>query len=170
MMHDDLASLYAFNRWADSRVVHALRALDEEQYGRELGGGWPSVRATFVHVAGATWAWTERIAGRDCTKLHTVELLPHLEDAVTVLNEAHDRLDGIVAAATPERKNETFVWKNLAGAEKKAPFWVILRHDVNHESYHRGQISSMVKRLGAKPIATDLVLWGIETFEKESAS
>jgi uncharacterized damage-inducible protein DinB len=169
MMQDDLPSLYAFNRWADARVIHALRALDEEQYTRELGGGWPSVRATFVHIAGATWAWSERISGRDCTKLHTVEQLPRLDDAAAVLNEAHDRFDGILAAATPEKRNEVFVWKNLSLQEKRAPFWVILRHVVNHETYHRGQISSMVKRLGAKPIATDLVFWGIETFEKESS-
>ena len=168
MMQDDLPSLYAFNKWADSRVVHALQALDEEQYGRELGGGWSSVRATFVHIAGATWAWSERVAGRECTKLHTVEQLPRLDDAVAVLGEAHARFDATVAGVTPDKLNETFVWKNLSGAEKKAPFFVILRHVVNHESYHRGQISSMVKRLGGKPIATDFVLWGIETFEKEN--
>ncbi len=167
-MKDDLPSLYAFNRWADSRVIHALRALDEEEYARELGGGWPSVRAAFVHVAGATWAWSERIAGRDRTVLHTPEQLPRLDDAVALLEEAHGRLDVLVAAATPERLDSVFAWKNLAGAERKARFWVILRHVVNHETYHRGQISAMVKRLGKKPIATDLVLWGIEEYEKET--
>jgi len=169
MIQDDLPSLYAFNRWADSRVVHALRALDEEEYARELGGGWPSVRATFVHVAGATWAWSERIAGRDCTVLHKEEQLPRLDDAVRVLTEAHGRFDGILAGATPQRLAETFTWKNLAGAERQAAFWVILRHVVNHASYHRGQISSMVKRLGKQPIATDMVLWGIEIHDKGEA-
>jgi uncharacterized damage-inducible protein DinB len=168
-MHDDLPSLYAFNKWADSRVLHALQGLDEEQYTRELGGGWPSVRATFVHIAGATWAWSERIGGRDCTKLRTVDELPRLDDAAGVLHEAHARFDQIVASTTPARLNETFVWKNLSREEKKAPLWTILRHVVNHETYHRGQISSMIKRLGAKPIATDFVLWGIETFEKENS-
>ena len=167
-MKDDLSSLYAFNRWADSRVIHALRALDEEQYARELGGGWPSVRQTFVHVAGATWAWSERIGGRDCTVLRTVEQLPKLDDAVALLEEAHARFDEILSGSTPQRLAEPFVWKNLKLEEKRAPFWVILRHVVNHETYHRGQISSMLRRLGAKPIATDLVLWGIETTEKET--
>jgi uncharacterized damage-inducible protein DinB len=165
-MTDDLASLHEFNRWADARVVQSLRALDDDEYTRELGGGWPSVRATFVHLAGATWAWSERIAGRDCTVLHTAEQLPRLDDAASLLEEAHGRFVAIVADASPERLAAPFTWKNLAGAERTADFWVILRHVVNHASYHRGQISSMVKRLGKKPIATDMVLWGIERHEQ----
>jgi uncharacterized damage-inducible protein DinB len=169
-MRDEISSLYAYNKWADGRVLEALRALDEEQYTRELGGGWPSVRQTFVHVAGATWAWSERIGGRDRTVLHTVEEVPKLDDAAALLKEAHGRFDRILFASTWERMNEPFAWKNLKGEEKRAPFWVILRHVVNHESYHRGQISSMLRRLGARPLATDLVLWGIETMEKEKAT
>ena len=167
-IRDDFPSLYDFNDWANSRVKHALSDLTEEEYTRELGGGWPSVRATWVHVAGATWAWSERIAGRDCTRLHTPEQLATLADANALVDEASERFRAILAVSTPESRDALFAWKNLSGAEKTAPFWVILRHVVNHASYHRGQISSMVKRLGKKPIATDLVFWGIERHDAET--
>jgi uncharacterized damage-inducible protein DinB len=150
-------------------VIVSLRELTEEQYTRELGGGWASVRATFVHVAGATDAWSRRFEGHDATRLPTEEELPRLEDAVAVLDAAHEKLAAFLRTLTPERSNAPFTWKNLKGIAKTAPFWVVLRHVVNHESYHRGQISSMVKRLGARPIATDLVLWGIEQYESASS-
>ena len=54
----------------------------------------------------------------------------------------------------------------LKGEPKIAPFWAVLRHVVNHGTYHRGQISSMVKRVGGKPISTDMVVWGIEANDK----
>jgi uncharacterized damage-inducible protein DinB len=37
-----------------------------------------------------------------------------------------------------------------------------VRHVVNHQTYHRGQISSMLRRLGHAPKATDMVVWGID--------
>ena len=57
---DDLAPLYAYNAWANGRVLESLRALPEADYVKEQGGGWPSLRSTFVHLAGATDAWAER--------------------------------------------------------------------------------------------------------------
>jgi uncharacterized damage-inducible protein DinB len=159
---DDLPSLYSFNEWANARVLETLRALPEADYAKEQGGGWPSVRATFVHLAGATDAWAERFSGRDATRLPTVDALPGLEDAARVLLAAQEKHRTLLATYTPGRLAGPFVWKNLKGEEKTAPFWAVVRHVVNHQTYHRGQISSMVRRLGHAPRSTDMVVWGME--------
>jgi len=39
----------------------------------------------------------------------------------------------------------------LSGAEGASPFWQMLQHVVNHASYHRGQITTMLRQLGASP-------------------
>ena len=43
-MNDDFASLYAYNRWADARVLDACRKLSPQQYAAEPAPGWSSVR------------------------------------------------------------------------------------------------------------------------------
>ena len=88
---DDLPSFYSFNEWANARVLETLRALPEADYVKEQGGGWPSLRATFVHLAGATDAWAERFSGRDATRLATIDELPGLEDAARVLLAAQEK-------------------------------------------------------------------------------
>lgn len=163
-MNDDLSSLYDYDRWASARVIGSLRELSEEPYLREMGGGWPSIRATFVHLAGATWAWSERFAGRECARLPSVEEVPALENAIALLRTGHDAFEALLPTWTPERLAAPFTWRNLQGAERTAPFWAIARHVVNHGTYHRGQISSMVKRVGGKPLSTDMVFWGIERY------
>ena len=159
---DDLASLYAFNAWANARVVEALQTIPENDYEKEQGGGWPSLRATLVHIAGATDAWAERFAGRDAMHLPTPAELPTLDDAVRVLLAAQDKHAALLPAYDAARLAAPFSWKNLKCEEKTAPFWVVVRHVVNHQTYHRGQISSMLRRLGHAPKATDMVVWGIE--------
>ncbi len=161
-MIEDLQALYDYNAWANGRLVRTLRELPEADYVREMGGGWPSVRATFVHIAGATDAWADRFAGKDVVVLPKESDVPGLEDAVALLARAEEKHRGHVAALTPDGLDRPFSWKNLSGQVRTAPFGIVVRHVVNHQTYHRGQIASMVRRLGGRPLATDMVLWGIE--------
>lgn len=38
-------------------------------------------------------------------------------------------------------------------------FWQLLRHVVNHSTYHRGRVVTMLRQLGAGTVSTDLVLF-----------
>ena len=164
-MKDDLFALQDYNLWANRLLLESLAPLSHAEYVREMGGGWPSVRDSLVHLAGATRAWAERFDGRDATVLPTAGEVPTLADAARLLNEADARISAFLATRTPGQLSATLAWKNLRGEEKAAPLWAVLRHAVNHASYHRGQIAAMLKWLGGKPVATDLVRWAIERHE-----
>jgi len=161
-MHDDFSALFTYNRWADDRVLTACRALSPEAYTRELPGGMTSLRATLVHIAAATHAWSRRVQGQTVTILAPEAELPTIEDAARILAEANDVFARLVATLTPERLAGIFTYRNLKNEEKRLPFWAVLRHVVNHASYHRGQVAVKLKRLGVEPPATDLVFWAIE--------
>ena len=161
-MSDEILALYSYNEWANERLLRSLRELPEADYVREMGGGWPSVRATFVHIAGATDAWAERFLGQDVLELPKESALPKLEDAARVLTSAQEKHRAHLKTLTREKLDRSFSWKNLSGEVKTAPLGIVVRHVVNHQTYHRGQIASMLRRLGHKPPATDMVRWGME--------
>jgi uncharacterized damage-inducible protein DinB len=161
LISDDYTSLYDYNAWANERMLASCRALSPEEYGRALGGGWPSVADTLAHLASATRAWHERFHGRSPERLLTGADLPAFADAASMLMEADVGMRKLVIELAPDRRNDVLAYKNLRGETKKVVTWAVFRHVVNHASYHRGQISSMVRRLGHEPKATDLVLWGI---------
>jgi uncharacterized damage-inducible protein DinB len=161
-MQDDLKSLYAYNRWANRRVLEACRALGPGQYEKEPAPGWTSVRATLVHLADATWIWARRIEGETVTARASEAEVPTLDDVGQLLDRGHDAFDRLVDTLTAERLAAVWTYRNLEGKELSLPLWAVFRHVVNHATYHRGQIASKFGRLGVAPAQTDFVLWAIE--------
>src|ERR1700720_3704269 len=57
MTRDDIQLLYEYDRWANNRVLQAACALSAEQFTRDLGSSFRSVRDTLVHIIGGEWIW-----------------------------------------------------------------------------------------------------------------
>ena len=57
MNKDDIQLLYEYDRWANNRVLQAVSALSDEQFTRDLGGSFRSVRDTVVHIISGEGGW-----------------------------------------------------------------------------------------------------------------
>ena len=160
-MQDTLASMFEYNRWADERVLTACAQLTDEQYAREIGGSFPSIRATVAHHAGALWAWGRRFEAREVKALPSVTEVPDVATAMRLIAEGHEMV--VREASRPaEELNQVFTFRRFNGQIVSLPRWAALRHVVNHGTYHRGQIANMMRQVGAAPPSTDVLLWAIE--------
>ena len=166
-MNDDFASLSAYNRWADRRVLDACRKLTPEQYAAEPAPGWSSVRSSIVHIATVTEGWLRGVAGEAVETVPAEEDLPSVEDAERLLDRAYQLFTDVVPALTPEQLATPRTFRGR-GRVAVLPPWVVLRHLVNHSTYHRGQVASKLKRLGVEPPGTDLVLWALEQIPQQA--
>ena len=156
---DDLPSLLAYNRWADSVVMDALKPLSPEDYAREPTPGWASVRSTVVHAADALNIWARRLDGQTTAGRLAETDVPTLADAERLLQAGHDAFDRILAATTPGQLAATWTYRDFQGTAHVLPLWAVFRHVVNHATYHRGQVASKLKLLGQAPPSTDLIVW-----------
>jgi len=57
MTRDDIRLLYEYDRWANRRLIIAAGTLNAEQFTRDLGGSFGSVRDTLLHILGGEWIW-----------------------------------------------------------------------------------------------------------------
>ena len=166
-MHDDFASLFAFNRWANNKMLDACRKLTPEQYAAEPVPGWAPVRFTVWHIAVVTEGWLRGLAG-DSDFDHPPETeVATPDDAARILDRAYARLGTLLRTLTPEQlaTPRTF---SRRGRTAVLPPWAVLRHVVNHTTYHRGQVASKLKRFGIQQAETDLVFWGKENVPQPS--
>ena len=161
MTKQDVATLYEYNRWANGRTLDAVEKLDPAAFLKNLGNSFASIHATLVHIAGAEWAWLRRWHGDSPSKLPTGDF-----PTVASLRERFQSLDrereAFLAGVTEERLQQPFNYKDLAGNAMRLPLVQSMQHVVNHGTYHRGQITTMLRQLGATPIGTDMSRFYLE--------
>jgi uncharacterized damage-inducible protein DinB len=166
-MQDDIVALFAYDRWANRRVLDACRKLTAEQYGAEPVPGWSSVRSTISHIALAT-AFNLRALTSDAEERMPTEAdLATVDDAAQLLERAYRRFEELHPTLTPERLN-TVLTLRAVGRTFTLPSWAILRHIVNHSTYHRGHVASKLKRFGIEQSITDFFWWVIEQIPQEA--
>jgi uncharacterized damage-inducible protein DinB len=153
----DFRTLYDFNAWANGRTLEACAALTPEQFTRDLGSSFPSVRDTLAHISGAEWIWLERWNGRVPASIPNAADYPDFESMRRRWAEVEHDLLTYIKRLAPEDVDRVVEFKTLAGTPYAQPLGQCMQHVANHSTYHRGQVTAMLRQLGAKPTSTDLI-------------
>lgn len=169
MTLEELHSLYQFNAWANRRTLGACAALSPEQFARNLGSSFPSVRDTLAHIFGAEWIWHERWHGRSPggppPGLGSIEF----SDLRTRLETMDRELLVYVGSLVEAELSRFLEYRNMAGKPFSDRLDHTLRHLVNHGSYHRGQVTTLLRQLGVQAVSTDLIAFHREQRKGASA-
>jgi uncharacterized damage-inducible protein DinB len=164
----DLGRLLAYTEWANHRVIRVTATLALDDWKRDLLGSHGGVRGTLAHVYWAEWLWLERWKGMP-NPARTDE--GEFAD-VTVLSQRWRALNEHRQAwfrALPEAAVQASLhYRLMNGTESAQPLWQLVQHLANHSTYHRGQVITMLRMLGAKAVGTDLVAFDRE--EKDQAT
>ena len=148
---EELRTLLDYHYWARDRILAAADALTPEQLHRDLGSSFKSVRDTLAHIYAAEWAWCSRWNGQSPTALLSPDMFPD----VATLRAKWIALESDVRAVLDRMGRQgldtVMAYKMLSGEPRSSVFWHMLQHVINHASYHRGQVTTMLRQLGAKP-------------------
>ena len=151
MTRDYLKLLVDYHYWARDRVLSALEPLSPEQYGRDLGSSFASARDTANHLFFAEWIWYERWMGASPT---AADPKPDIADFAALRRmwaAQETRVRSLVDGLDDAGVDRLYEYRMLSGAEAKSRFWEMLVHVVNHASYHRGQLTTLIRQAGGKP-------------------
>jgi uncharacterized damage-inducible protein DinB len=157
MTPEEMRLLYDYNAWANRRELDAASALTPEQFVKPLGSSFSSVRDTLAHICGAEWIWLERFQGRSPSSLPDTTQFSDVPGLRKHWDELEARVLKFVRGLTQTDLDRTLEYRTLKFGVYKNPLWQSMQHLVNHGTYHRGQITTMLRQHGAQPIMTDLM-------------
>ncbi|WP_008588367.1 DinB family protein [Niabella soli] len=150
--------LAAFNEWANTLACGWIDQLTDEQWNRTVVSSFTSIRDTVLHMISAENAWVERFQKRSEVRW--------LQTAFEGSKAAHVALWKQTSAAFQtfiEGFDEALLYtpldfKRQNGEAHSIPYYQLFAHVVNHATYHRGQLVTLLRQVGFTGVqSTDLM-------------
>ena len=157
MTPEEIRTLYEYDAWANGLTLNACAALTQEQLTQNLGNSFSSVRDTLVHILGAQMVWLERLTADEPSGMPKPDAYPDLDAVRVKWGEIEALLLDYVNGLTPADIDRVLEYRNLKGTVFHDQIGYALQHLANHGSYHRGQITTLLRQLGATPVSTDMI-------------
>jgi uncharacterized damage-inducible protein DinB len=181
----DIHTLFAYNRWANLRMFSVLEKLSDEQFNASIQSSFPSIRESVFHILAAEWIWLKRWQGTSPVasgpvtaasfetwkSLRAAGVPPPLElstvaELRTFCDSLEDERQQFVGALAEHALQSPLQYSDMSGKSHSQPLAELMQHVVNHGSYHRGQVTTLLRQAGAGTIALDMLYFFRERQEK----
>jgi len=166
-----LFSSYAhYNQWMNEKIYSAATQLTAQELALERGAFFGSIIGTMNHLIVADTLWLKRFTNHPA-QFPALEPIIALEKPAALnqlifselkpLRERRELLDKIISALidriTAQDLAHVLHYLNTQGVAAQKPFYKLLLHFFNHQTHHRGQISTLLFQAGVNIGVTDLL-------------
>ncbi|TAG45824.1 MAG: damage-inducible protein DinB [Betaproteobacteria bacterium] len=147
-----------YNRWQNRTIYDACAKLDDVTRKRNMGAFFKSIHATLNHLLVGDRLWLSRFDGEPSGVTSLDQYLYDNFDELRQQREwTDDRTDRFVAKVTPEQIAGTLQFRRMRDqVEMTLPMNVAIMQFFNHQTHHRGQVTTLLMQCGADPGVTDL--------------
>ena len=149
--------LIEYNGWANAKLAEQVSQFSNDLFIKQWGGSFPSLHLTFTHLLEADWRWLYRWKGVPFADLPAWSI-PDMQSIRALWGPVQVEMEAL-AKEKEDNPEELIVFKTRAGDTYQMPFAEIVTHVANHGTYHRGQISNMIRMAGEKPVGTDYFIF-----------
>lgn len=146
-----------YHRWATEQVLTQAQALDAERQMRNLQGSFSTVYDTLAHMFQADSVWLDRMEGKPVRSREQYAAPGCTYDLGEAWLKVIDQMIRLAEGLSEDDWNGKFAYKLFNGEPFENLRWQVVLHVVNHGTHHRGQITHMLRQLGEKPVALDLI-------------
>lgn len=170
-MRDLFVLMASYNTWMNANVYKAASELSTEQLGADRGAFFKSVLGTLNHIVVADRIWLQRFAehspGSDAlSPIHDLRKPRSLDEILfadfIALSEHRKMLDGVIerwaASLEDSDLSRVMCFKRMNGERICKRFSGVVMHFFNHQTHHRGQVTTLLSQFGKDVGTTDLLV------------
>ena len=149
-----------YNRWMNGRVYACCAELSDEERKKDRGAFFESIHGTLNHIILGDLIWIGRFKGKAFTDFSGLddELYPDFD----AMRKTRTRMDAEILEFVDTLDDaciagELHYTTVVNPAPRVSPFWFALMHFFNHQTHHRGQVTTLLSQAGLDPGVTDLM-------------
>ncbi len=163
-MSNHVIELYEYHVWANRIVFDHLRKLPEDVWNKDITSVFPSVSSLMSHIYAVDTMWLSVMRERssfDEARALVMRLLEesnmeNLEGMEKRFNETESEYREFLNTCEPEK---IISLEHPVFGPVNTPLSKLVQHVVNHGTYHRGNLTAMLRQLGHKGVPTDYVFY-----------
>ena len=159
MNKDDILTLYAYNSWANARILNATTQVTAEQFLAPASFSHGGLRDTLVHILFAEWIWRRRWEGHSPAGWLQPEDFPTFEALRTHWDAEEKALIQFVENISEEALNDSVEYSRTGGEPRENMLWHLMTHLVNHGTQHRSEAAALLTEFGHSPGDIDFIVF-----------
>ena len=159
-----------YNQWMNDNLYTACARLDAADLNADMGAFFGSIAGTLNHLLVADTIWLKRFGNHPGAfpSLEPLNELPAPERLGQILypdfddlRQARRDMDAIISQlceeATDDDLHTPLSYTNTQGKPFRRSFGMLLQHLFNHQTHHRGQVTTLLSQKGVDVGVTDLL-------------
>ncbi|MDV6167923.1 DinB family protein [Flavobacterium sp. DG1-102-2] len=152
----DLAGYIA---WTDNKIIKWLDQISEERWEQNITSSFNSIKQTALHIASAEKIWIDFWKNIPDPVFLSAEFDGTKNDLLKIWTKTSLQLKDFIEHYPEEEYRKQIIFK-VRGEEWKMEFWQTFSHFINHATYHRGQLVTMLRQVGFENFSsTDLATY-----------
>lgn len=145
--------------WTNSKIIGWLDQITEEQWEQNSISSFTSIKQTALHIASAEKIWIDFWKKVDNPVFLSSEFDGTKTDLLKIWTDTSSTLKDFIENYPEEDYLKQIVFK-VRGEEWQMEFWQTFTHFINHATYHRGQLVTMLRQAGFEDFtSTDLAAY-----------
>ena len=148
-----------YNRWMNGKLYDCAATLDDATRKADMGAFFKSIHGTLNHLLLADRVWMGRFVGPVFVpKSLAQELYAGFDELRREREKTDTAIDAYVGGLTPEALAGTLAYTSIVNpGPRSLPLALAVAHFFNHQSHHRGQVTTLLMQRGVDPGVTDLI-------------
>lgn len=166
-MATHLITLCKYNVWANAQITSFILNAGEEVAEKELISSFPSIRKTLFHLWDAQEIWYKRLHNESPNTWPSHHFKGNLEEGIKAIRQSSEDYVSFVEKFTENEHLSSIEFKSLDNTSYFNTKEEIIMHVMNHSTYHRGQIITMLRNAGFIAVgSTDMIRYFRSTNKK----
>lgn len=156
-MHRNYEVMAQYNHWMNQKLYAICAEIPDSKRKEDLGAFFKSIHGTLNHLLFGDRAWIGRFIGEPFTAKIGDDLYEDFNELVVQREITDLQIIEWSKNLSSEWLHQDF--KYISGVDGKTrilPAWVLVTHMFNHQTHHRGQLTTLLSQLGYNPGVTDL--------------